>query len=97
MISIQSGEKLLEGKWVLDGNTVVADETCQRINRLVAEVLKFIGTDDSGWDSLYQDPADCRYWLLFYPSSGWHGGGPPTLKVLPPTEDIKKYGNRKNS
>ncbi len=97
MIDIQPNEELIEGKWVLDSNTLVADEACQRIDWLVSKVLKFIGTDESGWDRLYQDISDGRYWLLYYPSGELHGGGPPSLRALSQADDRKIYVNRKNS
>ena len=94
MIYIQPDEELIEGKWVPDANTHVADETCQRIEWLVSKVLKFIGTDESGWDTLYQDVSDGRYWLLCYPASELHGGGPPSLRALSQTGNLELYVDR---
>lgn len=44
-----------------------------------------------GWETLYQDPADLRFWELTYPHGEMHGGGPPTLKSLTVQEAKSKY------
>jgi len=54
--------------------------------------LREIGRDAGGWDILYRDPQDGRYWELIYPRSHMHGGGPPELRCLTPEETEKKYG-----
>ena len=90
-MSLEPHETKLCGKWrVVDGK-VVEDEVCKRIRRLTADSLVRIATDASGWDILFQDPADGRYWELTHPSSGSHGGGPPCLQTISETEAKTKY------
>ena len=45
-----------------------------------------LGHDESGWITLFRDPDDDRLWELDYPHGGWHGGGPPRLRVVSPEE-----------
>ena len=81
MKEISTKETLIEGKWISVGNAVEADDSCKRIDWLVSTVLKHVGTDGDNWEAYYQDPIDKRYWVMFYPQSELHGGGPPSLKV----------------
>jgi len=85
-------ETLLTGKWVSGHNGVVPDETCERIATLVDTYLAKIRSDSTGWDSLYRDPHDGRYWELVYPHSELHGGGPPELRNISPQQASQKYG-----
>jgi len=55
--------------------------------------LSKVARDSSGWDSLYVDPSDNRFWELTYPESASHGGGPPHLKCLSRMEVREKYGD----
>ena len=63
-------------------------EACLRINWLASEVLENVGVgkESGGWEKLYRDPADGRYWLLTYPHGEMQGGGPPLLSNLSLTE-----------
>ena len=38
--------------------------------------------DDQQWLVKYRCPETRRSWLLDYPDSGYHGGGPPRLRQL---------------
>jgi hypothetical protein len=60
----------------LVGNTVVGDETCRRIERLIKKHLVELGRDRFGWEVLYRDPNDGRFWELTYPHGEMHSGGP---------------------
>lgn len=92
-MKLKPNETDLFGKWeVVDGNTV-ADATAQRIEALVERHLDKVAADASGWETLYRDPDDGRYWELTYPESSWHGGGPPRLTYLSPEQARAKYGN----
>jgi hypothetical protein len=93
MKTLQPHETDLLGKWIFCGTQVEGDETCKRIKWLVAEKLQEIKTDDSGWDVLYRDPVDGRYWELTYPQSHMHGGGPPRLTHLSIEQAKTKYYN----
>ncbi len=86
-------ETALVGKWRLVGGKVEANSTCRRIDRVVKDQLTQIGADESGWDTLYRDPADGRYWELTYPESDSEGGGPPQLVCLDQDSARAKYGD----
>ena len=62
-----------------------------RIETLVEQILQKVDVDDSGWDTLFRDSEDGRYWELTYPHSSWDGGGPPRLTYLSPEEARAKY------
>jgi hypothetical protein len=64
----------------------------RRIHYLVTHRLVRLGTDASGWETLYRDPQDGRLWEHTYPQSGMHGGGPPALHVISPQAAAAKYG-----
>jgi hypothetical protein len=91
-MSIRSDEIEIRGSWIRRGQEVIADDNCRRIEHLIESHLKRVGHDTSGWDTLYRDPKDGRYWELIYPQSDLHGGGPPTLRHVGPDELRKKYG-----
>lgn len=92
-MKLKPDETDLLGKWlVVDGN-VIADVNSERINALVEQYLEKVTADASGWDTLYRDPVDGRYWELTYPESSWHGGGPPRLTYLSYEQARAKYGN----
>jgi len=75
----------------MDEGKVVADEVCQRIEKLMTNYLRKVAVDKTGWEILYRDSNDNRYWLLTYPNSNWNGGGPPTLKMITQTEVNEKF------
>jgi hypothetical protein len=81
----------LVGRWVAVGNQVRGDATCTRIEKLTSSYLQEVATDESGWETLYRDPQDGRYWELTHPND-YHGGGPPRLTHI--SEDVAraKYG-----
>ncbi|MFY8275577.1 Imm27 family immunity protein [Pseudoalteromonas sp. SSDWG2] len=81
-------ESELAGRWVESNAKVIADSVCERIDWLVNNHLQQIGTSKCGWALFFTDPTDGRFWLLTYPQSHMHGGGPPVLKVVT-TEDLK--------
>lgn len=79
----------LQGSWILVGASMEANDVSKRIEILTSDYLVEITEDESGWNKLYQDPEDKRYWELSYPESERHGGGAPLLKNLP-LEDVKE-------
>ena len=91
MDGLKKNETILIGSWLRDKDKVVADDVCNRIDWLINHFLKKITTDQSGWEILYQDLNDKRYWTLTYPNGNWHGGGPPTLKAITQTEALTKF------
>jgi len=88
---ITPDEKIISGKWLKSENGVITDENCKRIEYLTDHYLEKIDTDSSGWNKLYKDPADGRFWVKTYPNSEMHGGGPPHLKEISPTEAQKQF------
>lgn len=85
-------ENELIGQWLFSNGAVAADDVCKRIEQLVASALSFVGTDESGWERLYQDPRDYRFWLLSFPQGHLQGGGPPNLRALNSFEVAKFRG-----
>lgn len=81
----------LIGGWVKIDNEIRPDAVLSRIRYLVDEQLQRLGTDETGWDTLFRDPLDGRYWELIYPQSEMHGGGPPALVNLLDGDALTKY------
>lgn len=92
MMNIDPSEKIITGKWVLEGSRPVADDVSKRILVLTNSYLVKLGSDASGWDALYRDPSDKRLWELIYPQSELHGGGAPQLRCVTTEEAKQKYG-----
>lgn len=93
MREIGASEMEIRGDWVMDSSgMVVRDDATKRIDHLVRDYLEKLGSADAGWSTLYRDPDDGRFWEHFYPCSQMHGGGPPSLRVLRPSEVSSKYG-----
>lgn len=92
---IKSFENAIVGKWIVVDSRVTGDEACQRVKFLTEKYLEEIGTSDSsgGWDTLYRDPEDGRYWERIYLESSQQGGGPPSLFLLNEHEAQEKYPN----
>ncbi len=85
-------EQRIDGRWELQGGRVVADAACQRIAELTSKHLNRVASDGSGWDTLFQDPEDGRYWEMIYTQSEMHGGGPPSLVLINTETARAKYG-----
>ncbi|MEQ9110676.1 MAG: Imm27 family immunity protein [Rhodospirillaceae bacterium] len=86
------GKTELVGQWLrLNDGRVEGDETCGLIRELVLSVFKKVANSEDGWDVLYLDPRDGRYWEMVFPQGEGHGGGPPSLMNLSKDEAIKKY------
>jgi hypothetical protein len=91
-LDLCKNETELRGTWLARDGRVVADAACKRIEWLTKNRLEKIGADSSGWDVLYRDPRDGRWWELTYPQSHRHGGGPPMLVAIPGATAQSKYG-----
>jgi hypothetical protein len=89
---IEPSERIPTGQWILQSGRTVADDVSKRILALTKSYLVGVGRDASGWNALYRDPNDGRYWELTYPQSELHGGGPPQLRFLTADEASEKYG-----
>lgn len=92
-VKISPSETLISGQWVSREGRVIGDESCQRIYELTKTHLKELGRDSTGWEALYRDPDDGRFWELTYPQGHLQGGGPPQLRCLTRDEAEHKYGN----
>jgi hypothetical protein len=92
-VNLKPEETDLIGQWVKKEASVVADPVEVRINQLIAHKLQklAVSPESGGWEILYRDPDDGRYWELTYPHSEMHGGGPKRLTNLPAIAAITKY------
>jgi hypothetical protein len=91
-MKLLASETDLVGNWRLVGKSIESDETCRRIDWLTKEVLTWVGSDPSGWDTLYLDPGDGRYWERTYLHRASHGGGPPRLSNIKTSDAQRRYG-----
>lgn len=91
MKKIEPSETSITGRSILVQGKIVGDESSQRIFDLVNSYLIKLGHDQSGWDTLYQDPNDGRFWELIYPESELQGGGPPSLVLISKDAAALKY------
>lgn len=90
-MKLNSNEIKLVGQWFYENGTIHKDDISKRIEWLINNQLEKIGVDQSGWDILYIDPTDNRYWELTYPKSEMQGGGPPTLTLISKEIANKRY------
>jgi hypothetical protein len=90
-MKIDKNETEIVSNWIFDGHRMLTDEAGKRIDYLIHNYLNKVAADATGWDILYQDPDDKRYWELTYPKSEMHGGGPPALTSLSENDASNKY------
>ena len=90
-MQISPQETKLVGRWENIGGMIRADVAAARIEKLTNTYLTKVAVAESGWETLYRDPTDLRFWELTYPQSEVHGGGPPMLRYLPTVEARAKY------
>jgi len=90
---IRPEEVEIIGDWVEVAGRVVGDNACERVHLLTQDYLEKIGfsQESGGWETLYRDPSDGRFWERTYLQSHMHGGGPPSLLNLTEGEARKKY------
>ena len=93
MKMIEHNETEITGVWLMSQGHMIANKNCQRIYDLIHSHLVEVSRDSSGWEALYRDPNDGRFWEITYPHSEMHGGGPPQLRYLLVDEARRKYGN----
>lgn len=82
MNKISENETLIECEWRVVEDQVKPGIACARIEWLISDILKLVKVDKRGWEKLFQDPDDGRYWLLFFPQSELIGGGPASLMEI---------------
>ena len=85
-------EHLLAGAWGEERNRATHDDVDRRILWLVTRRLVAVGHAAGGWDQLYRDPRDGRYWELTFPQGSLHGGGPRRLESVDARVAREKYG-----
>jgi hypothetical protein len=90
-MQLRPNESDLRGQWVLVDGKIVKDEVSTRIENLTVKCLNRVKKDKSGWNTLFRDPSDGRYWELTYTDSEIHGGGPPQLTVIEGLLAVEKY------
>ena len=91
-MSISPNETLISGSWTMIDGRMTPDSVLQRIRLLLEHDLEFVAVSPNGWDRLYRDPSDHRYWERFLPHGEMQGGGPESLRVLDSREAQEKYG-----
>jgi hypothetical protein len=91
-MSLSPNETQLIGSWVRKNNTRAEDEVSLRIRSLIKSELQHIATSKDGWEVLYKDSRDGRYWELMYPHSEMQGGGPIALILASCPVLQEKYG-----
>lgn len=91
-MSIGPHETEIVGAWILRDGKVSSDLACRRIEALTQTELVFIAKDGSGWEALYMDKDDGRYWERTFPHGELQAGGPPALRVIDFKDAAPKYG-----
>jgi hypothetical protein len=92
-MKLSPSEVELTGKWITVDGKVRGDATCERIEWLTTHHLRKVAVSKKwgGWETLFQDPDDGRYWERTYPQSELQGGGPPRLTMLSAEQARQKY------
>jgi hypothetical protein len=88
-MTIEPEETDIVGQWVVQDGRVIADEATRRIELLIKEHLEIVAA--CGWEQLFLDPTDGRFWERTFPKSEMHGGGPPRLTVIDEEKAHIKY------
>ncbi len=81
-MGLNSDEVEIKGAWVMVNGRMTEDDASRRINSLIKTELEHVATSKDGWEQLYRDTQDGRYWEWFHPQSEMQGGGPPALRVI---------------
>ncbi len=84
-------EDRLDGAWLDTPEGVSSDAIDRRIFWLVRRSLRPCAMAHGGWEQLFVDPRDGRYWELTFPHGSLHGGGPRRLTCLSPADARAKY------
>jgi len=86
----KKNETILTGKWIIKSGEIVEDDVTKRIKKIINNLIK-ISNDVTGWDTLYIDPKNNRYWELVYKDSDLQGGGAPSLINISKEKAKSKY------
>lgn len=79
------------GRILMVNEQAINDDIAQKVNYLTKNYLVKIKTNESGWDTLYQDVNDSRFWEKLFLQSELNGGGPPSLINISEEEARLKY------
>lgn len=90
-MELQKDEIELLGKWIFHNGKIIENDVIKRINFLKDNDLIKIAVSDSGWETLYRDTNDNRYWELVYNNSEEQGGGAPSLINITKESANEKY------
>lgn len=90
---IDPDETAIVGEWIKVGDRVEGDGVCGRIEKLTNRYFEELGAGGTGWETLYRDPTDGRFWEHTYRQSEMHGGGPPALSLLSADAAREKYSH----
>lgn len=88
---LAANERHLTAPWDDALERAIADEMEARIFWLVTQRLEPQTTINGGWDQLFRDPRDGRYWELTFPQGSLHGGGPRKLSCITQQVAAAKY------
>jgi Immunity protein 27 len=88
---LHASETDLIGSWIKTGSGLASDSIEQRIEWLIGNYLRKVAKTSDGWDVLYRDPNDGRYWELTFPRGPIHGGGPRRLTSIADVDARHKY------
>jgi hypothetical protein len=66
-MSIGPDETEIVGSWVMVNGRMTEDDASRRISLLIKTELQHVATAKDGWEKLYRDSQDGRYWELTYP------------------------------
>ena len=91
---IDGNETLIEGNWEFVDGRMIPNSAVKRIRSLINDELTKIAVASSGWETLYRDPHDGRFWELTYLHGEMHGGGPESLRFIDVHGAEQKYGIR---
>lgn len=79
------------GSWTLVNGRMTDDEASRRVRSLIETELLYVSTSRDGWEKLYRDARDGRYWELTYPHGEMEGGGPQALFAISSEAVRQKY------
>jgi len=91
-MGIAPNETEIVGSWVTVDGRMTEDDANHRITLLIETDLRHLATSKDGWEKLYRDTQDGRYWELTYYLSEMQGGGPRALLLANPRIIQEKYG-----
>ena len=89
---LEPHERQLSGRWNAEVANGVGDVVDARIFWLVTERLTPTARSFDGWDAVFFDSRDGRFWELTFPHGSLFAGGPRQLTLVSPDVVAEKYG-----